>query len=490
MKKLKTFSRFQGVLATCIVAASLTLSCARDAELAAPTLEAAATAEIVEPIPASTPTPHAPTPTRSPIATVTPKTATPATKVETVTAGPDLGELERRVFDLAIMLANELSPRQSATDEELRAAEFLLKEMSDMGYESSLQDFEVAEAWGSGTIEILPDADSAVRVEFQRPDGDTPRVFFAPFSPMKSGIVQAELVAAGLGTDEDFEQIDADRKIALVRRGQISFEEKTTNAEEVGAVGLVVYNNEPRGYFGGRLDGEPEILTGGISENYGEMLLELLEAGATLNTELIIYPIGNGPSRNVIAELNNDIHDDRVVLIGAHYDTTPWTPGANDNGSGVAAALVVAEELYDDDLPFDVRFVFFGSEETGLHGSNHYAYALSQDELERIEAMINLDVVATGDLLVFGDESLENLSEDVAAKIDVELEITEPFEWGASDYAAFDERGVPYLMFYADDLSYVNHPSDTIDHIDAVPMGGTVAILLGLIDHLADTIEP
>ena len=56
----------------------------------------------------------------------------------------------------------------------------------------------------------------------------------------------------------------------------------------------------------------------------------------------------------------------RRLIIGAHYDTTPNSPGANDNGSGVAAALVVAEELSDDELPFDLRFVLFGSEEIGL----------------------------------------------------------------------------------------------------------------------------
>ena len=93
-----------------------------------------------------------------------------------------------------------------------------------------------------------------------------------------------------------------------------------------------------------------------------------------MTAELLVYPTGNGPSRNVIAELNNEIVGDPVVVIGAHYDTTPWSAGANDNGSGMAAALIVAEELADDELPFDYALhMFFGSEETGLHGSNYYA---------------------------------------------------------------------------------------------------------------------
>ena len=61
-----------------------------------------------------------------------------------------------------------------------------------------------------------------------------------------------------------------------------------------------------------------------------------------------------------------------MLVVGAHYDTTPDTQGANDNGSGVAVALTIAEELADDELPFDLRFVMFGAEETGLNGSFAY----------------------------------------------------------------------------------------------------------------------
>ena len=279
------------------------------------------------------------------------------------------------------------------------------------------------------------------------------------------------MVYAGLGEIEDFEGVDVDGKIALMRRGTLSFEDKETNAAERGAVGVVVFNNEPRFYFGGRLEQEPDILAGGIPRGDGDRIQRALEDGEEVSVELLVYPIGNGPSRNVIAELNNDIVGDQVVLIGAHYDTTPWSAGANDNGSGMATALIVAEELSDDDLPFDLRFVFFGSEETGLHGSNYYAGELSESEVDRIEAMVNLDVVATGDLEVFGDETLTGYAESAAGEYGADLSLAEPFEWGASDYVGFDERGVPFIMFYADELDYINHPSDTVEHLEAEPLG-------------------
>ena len=56
-------------------------------------------------------------------------------------------------------------------------------------------------------------------VTFSSDDGDTPQTYFLPFEPLKSGRVQGELVYAGLGADADFEGIDVDGKIVLMRRG-------------------------------------------------------------------------------------------------------------------------------------------------------------------------------------------------------------------------------------------------------------------------------
>ena len=365
---MKRFTRSATLVSAVLAASSVFVALACSAEeVATPTVAPTATTRVEstttsEPVATSTPV-VVPTATSPPAPTAI---QTALATSEAVNSDVDLDELERRVHDLTLMLAEELSPRQSATEEELRAAEFLMEQISELGYDTTLQDFEVTEAWGSGRLEILPEAKGGEpNVKFSRRDGETERIFFVPFDPLKSGIVEGEMVEAGLGYDEDFEGIDVEGKIALVGRGDISFEEKETNAAENGAIGVVVYNNEPRFYFGGRLEQEPDIFAGSIPKEDGELLIDALEDGETINVELMVYPLGNGSSRNIVAELNNDIHDDQVVLIGAHYDTTPWSQGANDNGSGVAAALILAEEFADDEWPFDLRFVFFGSEETG-----------------------------------------------------------------------------------------------------------------------------
>ncbi len=505
------FVRDWRLVAAPVVGAAFVLvgvvGCEAGEEVVEPTVEAAATATLVPDTPTAVVEPTAtavfePTATTVatavPTATMVPPTATSVPPTETVDAeaeitaeiDPYLASLTDRAYELTIMLAEKLSPRQSATEEELEAAMYLLAEMEELGYEVESQDFEVTEANAAGSIEVLGGVNgSGPNVKFSRPDGDTARIFFVPFEPVMTGKIEGELVYVGLGDDADYEGVDVEGKIVLIARGNLTFEEKETNAAERGAIGAVVFNNQPRYYFGGRLEEEPDVFVGGIPREDGVTLRDALDDGEDLVVELLVYPDGDGPSRNVIAELNNDIDGDKVLVIGAHYDTTPWTAGANDNGSGVASALIAAEELADDELPFDLRFVFFGSEETGLHGSNYYAGELSQSEVDRIVAMVNLDVVATGDLEVFGDEELTGYAVEVAGEYGVELALAEPFEWGASDYVGFDEREVPFIMFYADELDYINHPSDTVEHVEAEPLGRAVAIVLGLVEELADSIE-
>ena len=470
----------------------------------APTAVAPATATVVRPTstaPASS-TPVVPTATLVPNATATPipttayapsptPTLDEASTTEAEYNAARLDKLGYRAYGMALTLADAHSPRQSATDEELKAAMFLSGAMARLGYETSVQEFEVTEAWASGSLEVLPDEEGdELDVTFRRRDGDTARIPVLPFEPLRVGIVEGELVDVGLGSDEDFEGVDVKGKIALMGRGENSFEEKETNAAERGAIGAVVYNNEPRYYFVGKLTGDPDILASSITRVDGGLLFDALEDGEGFDVELIVYPLGNGPSRNVIAELNNDIDGDQVVLVGAHYDTTPWSSGANDNGSGVAAAMVVADELADDELPFDLRFVFFGSEETGLHGSTYYVNDLSTLQLGRIKAMINLDVVATGELSALGSESLIEYATGAAESLNIEINATDGLDGATSDHAPFDELGVSVVMVYADDLTYINHPSDTIEHLDAEPMGQAVAVVLGIIERLAGSIEP
>jgi Zn-dependent M28 family amino/carboxypeptidase len=101
--------------------------------------------------------------------------------------------------------------------------------------------------------------------------------------------------------------------------------------------------------------------------------------------------------RNVIAEARGTSHPDEIIVIGAHYDSVSDCPGADDNGSGVAAVLEIAKLLANVKFKRTVRFVAFVNEEcpffyTRNMGSLQYA-RLSKRNHENIIAMLSIESI-------------------------------------------------------------------------------------------------
>jgi Zn-dependent M28 family amino/carboxypeptidase len=80
-----------------------------------------------------------------------------------------------------------------------------------------------------------------------------------------------------------------------------------------------------------------------------------------------------GTSRNVIAHAGSKAAS-RQIIVAAHMDAFPGSPGANDNASGVAALLELARRMKGLEIPegIGLTFIAFGGEEAGLLGSRHY----------------------------------------------------------------------------------------------------------------------
>ncbi|HUT29191.1 MAG TPA: M20/M25/M40 family metallo-hydrolase [Sedimentisphaerales bacterium] len=100
---------------------------------------------------------------------------------------------------------------------------------------------------------------------------------------------------------------------------------------------------------------------------------------------------------NIEVQIKGAALPNEIVIIGAHYDTVPGSPGANDNGSGVAAALALARRFADQEPARTLRFVFFANEEppffqTGEMGSLVYAKSC-KEKGENIVAMLSLETI-------------------------------------------------------------------------------------------------
>ena len=183
--------------------------------------------------------------------------------------------------------------------------------------------------------------------------------------------------------------------IALVQRGTCGFNVKVLNAQAAGARAVIVMNEGQTGRTGlinmiGDATGLtiPAVFT---TFEAGQNLAATPGATVTVTVEFTADP---RPAWNVIAETKSG-NDDDVVMVGAHLDSVQDGPGINDNGSGSAALLETAIQMAKVKTTNTVRFAWWGAEESGLLGSEHYVAELSEEQVDDIALYLNFDMVAS-----------------------------------------------------------------------------------------------
>jgi Zn-dependent M28 family amino/carboxypeptidase len=251
--------------------------------------------------------------------------------------------------------------------------------------------------------------------------------------------------------------------ISLIQRGTCGFTNKLQNALDAGAVGVIMFNE---GDTAGRRNALfrsalPDYPIPAVMSSYavGEELYNLAKAQTTtvnLTTNGVdvetLYP-------NVVAETAAG-DPNHVVLAGAHLDSVPAGPGINDDGSGTAFQLELAEQLAKAGTSprNKIRLLWFGGEEDGLVGSQYYAAHMSDADVAKADAMIDTDMIASpnfarlvydGDGSSFGPANsgpagsgtIENVFVRYWAQRGL---VSEPIPFdGRSDYVGFIRRGIP-----------------------------------------------
>jgi hypothetical protein len=199
---------------------------------------------------------------------------------------------------------------------------------------------------------------------------------------------------------------------------------------------------------------------------------------------------------------------DQNVVIGAHYDHVGLGyhgtrdsrtegqihHGADDNASGVAVLLQLAEQLSRSPAKPARTIVFaaFSAEELGLHGSRHY---VNQPSLSlSTQAMLNLDMVGRlreDRLTVFGTRSATELGGVVweeARKLG--LEVIESDRVGRSDHMSFYNKKIPVLHFFTGSHPDYHRPGDTWEKLNIEGMAKVTELVGSITQTLANTREP
>lgn len=429
---------------------------------------------------------------------------------------------------ISYLASDSLKGRLPGTEEDRLAALYIAEEFSKAGLQlmadGGLQAFEVITDLETGATNYLRigKMDAGLSEDF------------APFPFTANKELSAEVVFAGYGFEidkkevqwNDYADLDVTGKWVMVLRGSAEIDstisafhvysndrDKAMLAGDKGAGGILFVsgpNFDPEDTLISleRREGKVSIPAIHISRKTADLILA--SAGTStegmeskLNTTRqpssfgIDVTVSAGAdvqpttttTYNVIAYLkgSNPETADKHIVIGAHYDhlgmggmrsssrkpdTTAVHNGADDNASGVAALVEIAEALALGSEPPTNSYLFiaFGAEEMGLLGSKHYVNNPVLP-LEEIRVMINLDMVGRlrNHQLQVGGVGTARESEEIVTKLiqHDSLALSTTMEgFGASDHSSFYGKDIPVLFLTTGAHTDYHTPEDDIEYIN------------------------
>ena len=358
---------------------------------------------------------------------------------------------------------------------------------------------------------------------------------FLPYAFSANTSVEASLVFAGFGLQvdkdtlqwNDFDGIDVAGKWILALQGDPDLENtqspflefsseraKALTASDNNAAGLILvagtkfsekdelsslfFDKNSRRYSFPILQVTREVANG-ILEKTGETI-ESLESKMLENNKSVNLQIDTKvaatinvlqketETQNVVAMVSgiDENLKNEYVVVGGHYDhlgmggpgsgsravdTIAVHNGADDNASGTAAVIQLAEKIaYGKSNKRSVIFIAFGAEEMGLVGSKAFT-AKPPVEAEKMVAMFNLDMVgrldSTTNGLSIGGTKTSKETEDILNEFNTDFKLAmSPEGVGPSDHASFYLQDIPVFFISTGAHSDYHTPVDDVEFIN------------------------
>ena len=202
------------------------------------------------------------------------------------------------------------------------------------------------------------------------------------------------------------------------------------------------------------------------------------------------FTVNKVKTANVIGVIRGN--SEKSIVVSAHYDHMGWYkkedatnarmyyPGADDNASGVAALLELAEEFAQyENLRYTMIFLATSAEEAGLLGSLHHVNSPDFDP-EKIICNFNLDMISRCDNKLPDCNYLYCISDNRSEELDsLTREANKRFSdctFNYTDYDSdiyyrtdtynFSKKGIPSILFFAGFHDDYHRTTDTIEKID------------------------
>ena len=201
--------------------------------------------------------------------------------------------------------------------------------------------------------------------------------------------------------------------------------------------------------------------------------------------------------KNIVASLQGT-ESDSIIVVSAHYDSISISPGANDDGSGVAVVLAAADILSHYSFNSTIRFILFSGEEQGLLGSHEYVQNASRNE-ENIIGDLTLDGV--GYAVTSDDGSkikhhannesfwMIDISKTIASKYydEIGLEVIGLPHVAFSDHESFVEYNYDASYFWEySSTPYYHTTEDTLEYMNMTYLAKVCKLTIGTLASIAE----
>jgi len=175
------------------------------------------------------------------------------------------------------------------------------------------------------------------------------------------------------------------------------------------------------------------------------------------------------------------------IIVSAHIDSKPETPGAIDNAAGVAVLLAVAELLREATPEATVEFVPFNGEDHVL-APGELAWLAGNEDLSDVRLVINIDAPGlSGAPSAYSLYGVDEATAETAARLAADNpHVAEGPQWPASDHMIFAMRGIPAIAVTSTDFatasrSYSHTPADVPAILDYQLLAGTARFIAELV---------
>ena len=221
-----------------------------------------------------------------------------------------------------------------------------------------------------------------------------------------------------------------------------------------------------------------------------------IDPSAAIEIHIDAKRISDFESNNVIGYLPSEKKRAKTIVFSAHYDhlggmgTTPKTyfPGGNDNASGTAMLISMADYFRTHPSDYNIVFIAFAGEEAGLLCSKYFVEQKTM-KLKEIEFLLNLDIMGSGEegiTVVNGRQLTEEFKTltDINDKNEYLSKVKPRGETANSDHYFFYKNGVPCFFIYT--MGPNKHYHDVYDTYEELSFAAYDDIVMLLIDFVGE----